>query len=105
MDREERRLFRRCGENPSEQECWLELSRFYAEKEDWAGAIFAAGRGLEGVERMEISWQLYDVLCAAYYYRGNYPRALAAGEEALKRRPTDRRLRDNLRRIRQKLTD
>ena len=41
-------------------------------------------------------------MAIALYYTGDYRHALAMGEEALRRSPADRRLRENLRLIRQK---
>ena len=47
----------------------------------------------------------YDLLAVALYYLGDYRHALAMGEEALKRSPMDRRLRENVRLMRQRAID
>lgn len=71
------------------------------ERGDWQGAIGFARAALG--KSAEEDGQAYDLMSAAWYYLGDYPHALAAGEEALKRAPFDERLRENLRRIRRKL--
>ena len=106
----ERWLLRACGEAPQLREPWLDLAKFCYQKEDWHGVIFAAHRALEIRQRSETylsepeAWgeALYDLMAIALYYTGDYRHALAMGEEALRRSPADRRLRENLRLIRQK---
>jgi len=103
-------LLRACGEAPGMREPWLDLAQFRYRREDWYGVIFAARRALEIRERSGTylsepeAWgeAPYDLMSVAFYYIGDYRCALAMGEEALKRCPQDRRLRDNLRLIRQK---
>lgn len=77
----------------------LQQARRCFEREDWRGVIAHARAGLGKGE----DGQAYDLMAAAWYYLGDYPRALAAGEEALKKDPFDGRLRENLRHIRAKL--
>ena len=109
---EERWLLRACGECPGLREPWVDLAGFCCRREDWHGVIYAARRALEITNRPEHelaepeAWSEapYDLLAVALYYTGDYRRALAMGEEALKRSPMDRRLRENLRLIRQKTT-
>ena len=104
-------LLRACGEAPWLREPWLDLARFLYQKENWPGVIFSAGRALEITQRPRTyiteaeSWSAepYDLLSLAYYYTGQYTRALAMGEEAVKRDVQNRRLRDNLRLIRQRV--
>lgn len=99
--REEGTLLRECGRKPDRQQPWLALAEFYYQQEEWPGVIFAARRALRLPGEEE--WKGYDLLSAALYYTGDLPRALAMGEEALKRRPMDSRLRENLRRIRRRI--
>lgn len=109
-DEAERWLLRACGEASWLREPWIELAQFRYRREDWYGVIFAARRALEIKDRSATylsepeAWgeTPYDLLAVAFYYTGDYRRALAMGEEALKRKPMDRRLRDNLRLIRQR---
>lgn len=106
----ERWLLRACGEAPNLREPWLDLAKFCYQKEDWYGVVYAARRALEIRQRSETylsepeAWgeTPYDLLAIALYYTGDYRHALAMGEEALRRSPMDRRLRENLRLIRQK---
>lgn len=106
----ERWLLRACGEAPNLREPWLDLAKFCYQKEDWYGVVYAARRALEIRQRSETylsepeAWgeAPYDLLAIALYYTGDYRHALAMGEEALRRSPLDRRLRENLRLIRQK---
>ena len=99
--RDEGALLQACGTTPEARAPWLALAEFYAARENWWGVIYAARRGLDcGDDGDALP---YDLLSGALYYVGDYPHALAMGEEALKRSPMDGRLRENLRRIRQRL--
>lgn len=103
-------LMRACGEAPGMREPWLDLARYCYRQEDWHGVIFATRHALDIRERSETylsepeAWgeEPYDLMAIALYYTGDYRHALAMGEEALRRSPMDRRLRDNLRLIRQR---
>lgn len=99
---EEGALLQECGKAPNRQQPWLALAEFYYQQENWPGVIFAARRAL-ALPGQEEQWKAYDLLSAALYYTGDLTHALAMGEEALKRRPMDSRLRENLRRIRRRL--
>ena len=112
-DEEEQWLLRACAEAPALREPWLDLARFFLRREDWHGVVWAARRALRITKRPETyltepeAWgELpYDLLAVALYYLGDYRHALAMGEEALKRSPMDRRLRENVRLMRQRAID
>ena len=103
-------LLRACGESPDTREPWMALARACCRREDWHGVLFAVRRALVITQRSGSyltepdSWgeAPYDLAAVALYYLGDYRHALAMGEEALKRSPMDARLRENLRRIRQR---
>ena len=88
----------------------MALARACCRREDWHGVLFAVRRALVITQRSGSyltepdSWgeAPYDLAAVALYYLGDYRHALAMGEEALKRSPMDARLRENLRRIRQR---
>lgn len=111
MDRPEeaeRWLLRACGEAPGTREPWMDLARYYYDRESWHGVIFCAKKALSITEREGTyltepeAWgeAPYDLLAIALYYTGDYLHALAMEEEALKRKPMETRLRENLRLIR-----
>ena len=112
-DEEEQWLLRACAEAPALREPWLDLARLFLRREDWHGVVWAARRALRITKRPETyltepeAWgELpYDLLAVALYYLGDYRHALAMGEEALKRSPMDRRLRENVRLMRQRAVD
>jgi len=96
-------LLRSCGEHPSHRDAWLEMARFYLDRQNYAGAYFAAHRALAIKERRteyfedEASWRErpYDILSVAAWYMGKKDEAKAAVNIAIYMAPHDARILKN----------
>lgn len=106
-------FLRAAAEAPYLREPWLDLSRHYYYIEDWEGVVYGCTRALAICERPATYMtegeaygaQPYDLLSLGYFYTGQYRKALAAVEKALRLTPNDSRLQKNrndmVRRIRE----
>ena len=101
-------LFRACGEAPHLREPFMELAWLLYEQKDWEGVAYWTGRALKIKDRARTyitentAWgsQPWDLRSLSLYYTGQYEKAKAAAEEALKISPDNERLKENLQKIR-----
>lgn len=97
-------LLRAAAEYPSGREPWVDLCKYYYNKNDWQSLHFAASKGLRITERMALylteaeSWGpvLDDMMALACYRLGMYKEALIHGQKAVDLAPDDNRLKNNL---------
>ena len=95
---------RAINECPGRREPWLDLTKYYYHKEDWAKCLHSALKGLEIEEKpLEYlceadAWgaSLWDLAALSFYRTGNYEQAVSYGSKALLLDPEDLRLSSNL---------
>ena len=100
-------LLRAAAEAPYLREPWLELAEALQRRGDWHGCTAAAVRALAIRERPQTyiseawAWGSLgdDLLSLGLYYTGAYEEALEAVDRAIALAPEDARLRENRRRI------
>lgn len=107
----ERWLLRAAAEAPHLREPWVELSSLCYRRRDWEGTAFFALRALNITERPRTyiceaaAWGSlpYDLASIALYETGRTREAIPLLEKAVALSPEDKRLRENMRILREAL--
>ena len=87
----------------------MDLAWQLYQRMDWEGVIFLTGRALQIANRARTyitestAWGSlpYDLRSLAFYYTGQFDKAMECLKEALKLSPNNERLKTNLKRIRE----
>ena len=106
-------LLRAIAEAPHLREPYMDAARLFYAQREWDGLLFMVRRALLIRQRPATyiseasAWGAspYDLAALGYYYTGRYAQAQGMAEEALRLSPGDERLQENLRWIREKLTN
>jgi tetratricopeptide (TPR) repeat protein len=104
LENTEEWLFKAVAEAPERREVWVDLARYYYDRNAWEGCLWASQRALEITDKPleylceEFAWGFapYDYAAISAYNLGLFDRAVEYGNSAFLLAPDDDRLINNL---------